>query len=113
MPSIWDFPGRSVVKTLNFHCRGHRFNSWSGKQDPTCCTASHTPPTPKQTREKVRDVEDKTKNAICGSCLNPDLNKPTTKGILDTTKKNLLLICNYLLKFLNYDLGLVVIYKKT
>ena len=70
------------------------------------------PPHPK-TREKVRDVEDKTKNAICGSCLDPDLNKPTTKGILDTTKKNLLLICNYLLKFLNYDLGLVVVYKKT
>ena len=57
----------------------------------------------------MRDVEDKTKNAICGHCLDPDLNKPATKGILDTTRKNLLLIFNYILKFLNYDHGLVVI----
>lgn len=63
-------------------------------------------------RQKVRDVEDKTKNAICGPCMDPDLNKPTTKGILDTTQKNLLLICNYILRFLNYDHGLVVIYLK-
>ena len=44
--------------------------------------------------------------------MDPDLNKPATKGILDTTRKNLLLICNYILKFLNYDHGLVVIYIK-
>ena len=26
----WDFPGAPVVKTPCFHCRGHRFNPWSG-----------------------------------------------------------------------------------
>ena len=25
-----EFPGGPVVKTLHFHCRGHRFNLWSG-----------------------------------------------------------------------------------
>ena len=25
-----DFPGSPVVKTLHFHCRGRRFNPWSG-----------------------------------------------------------------------------------
>ena len=24
------------LKTLCFHCRGHRFGPWSGKEDPTC-----------------------------------------------------------------------------
>ena len=32
--NIWDFPGGPVVKTLHFHCRGHRFDPWSGYQDP-------------------------------------------------------------------------------
>ena len=26
----WDFPGSPVVKTPCFHCRGCRFNPWSG-----------------------------------------------------------------------------------
>ena len=26
----WDFPGGPGVKTLCFHCRGHRFNPWLG-----------------------------------------------------------------------------------
>ena len=25
-----DFPGSPVVKTLHFHCRGHRFDPWLG-----------------------------------------------------------------------------------
>ena len=25
-----DFPGCPVVRALHFHCRGHRFDSWSG-----------------------------------------------------------------------------------
>ena len=25
-----DLPGGPVVKTPHFHCRGHRFNPWSG-----------------------------------------------------------------------------------
>ena len=29
-----EFPGRSVVKTLHFHCREHRFDPWSGKLRP-------------------------------------------------------------------------------
>ena len=28
-------PGHPVVATLCFHCRGHRFDPWSGKKDPT------------------------------------------------------------------------------
>ena len=42
-PHLWnrvhkmDFPGGSVVRTPRFHCRGHRFNSWSGNWDPACC----------------------------------------------------------------------------
>ena len=31
-----DLPGGPVVKTLRFHCRGRRFDPWSGNQDPTC-----------------------------------------------------------------------------
>ena len=31
-----DFPGGPVVKTLPFHYRGRRFNSWSGNKDPAC-----------------------------------------------------------------------------
>ena len=27
----WDFPGSPVVRTLSFHCRGHKFNPWLGK----------------------------------------------------------------------------------
>ena len=25
---MWEFSGGPVVKTLRFHCRGHRFNPW-------------------------------------------------------------------------------------
>ena len=25
-----DFPGGPVIKTPRFHCRGHRFDPWSG-----------------------------------------------------------------------------------
>ena len=25
-----EFPGGPVVRTPHFHCRGHRFNPWSG-----------------------------------------------------------------------------------
>ena len=28
--ALQDFPGSPVVKTRHFHCRGHRFNPWSG-----------------------------------------------------------------------------------
>ena len=27
--SLSDFPGGPVVKTLCFHCRGHKFDPWS------------------------------------------------------------------------------------
>ena len=33
---IWEFPGCPVVRTLSFHCREHRFDPWSGNQDPAC-----------------------------------------------------------------------------
>ena len=29
--NIQGFPGGLVVKTLGFHCKGHRFDPWSGK----------------------------------------------------------------------------------
>ena len=25
-----------MVKTPNFHCKGDRFNPWSGNEDPMC-----------------------------------------------------------------------------
>ena len=34
-----DFPGGPVAKTLGFHCRGPRFDPWSGNSDPACCMA--------------------------------------------------------------------------
>ena len=37
-----------VIQWLGLHapkCRGHRFNPWSGKQDPACC-----PPPPEKTK---------------------------------------------------------------
>ena len=30
-----NLPGSPVVKTLYFHCKGHRFDSLLGNQDPT------------------------------------------------------------------------------
>ena len=30
------FPGGPVVKTLCFHCRGHRFSLWLGHSNPAC-----------------------------------------------------------------------------
>ena len=33
--SAGDFPGRPVIKTLHFQCRGHRFDPWVGYWDPT------------------------------------------------------------------------------
>ena len=30
----WDFPDNPLVKILRFHCRGHRFNPWSGFRTP-------------------------------------------------------------------------------
>ena len=35
---VGDIPGGPVVRTPCFHCRGHRFDSWSGYQDSACCT---------------------------------------------------------------------------
>ena len=33
-----DFPGGPVVRTPRFHCRGRRFDPWSGNWDPACHT---------------------------------------------------------------------------
>ena len=41
----WDFPGGPLVKTSS---RGHRFNPWSGNQDPACRVVQ-----PKEKRMKV------------------------------------------------------------
>ena len=39
-----DFSGGPVVKTLHFHCRGHKFNPWSGSKVPhaTQCSQKET-----------------------------------------------------------------------
>lgn len=50
----------------------------------------------KKGRTVIRDLGDNIKYAICWPCLDPDLNKLATKGT-DTTKKNLMLIWNYML----------------
>ena len=34
-----EFPGSPVVRIPRFHCRGHRFDPWSGNQDPECRAA--------------------------------------------------------------------------
>ena len=31
-----EFPGGPVVKTLHFHCKGHRFDPWLGNKNPKC-----------------------------------------------------------------------------
>ena len=38
-PDSRDFPGRPVVETPCFHCRGHAFDPWLGHQDPACLAA--------------------------------------------------------------------------
>ena len=38
----WEFPGCPVVRTLPFHCRGHRFDPWWGNQGPASHTAKQT-----------------------------------------------------------------------
>ena len=38
----WEFPGCPVVRTLPFHCRGHRFDRWWGNQGPASHTAKQT-----------------------------------------------------------------------
>ena len=43
-----EFPGSPVVKTLHFQCRGHRFDPWSGNNDPTCHQAGSATPPPKK-----------------------------------------------------------------
>ena len=35
----WDFSGGLAVKTPCSQCRGSRFDSWLGNQDPTCSAA--------------------------------------------------------------------------
>ena len=30
----WDFPAGSVAKTLRSHCRGPRYDPWSGNKNP-------------------------------------------------------------------------------
>ena len=39
MYKIRDFPGGPLVRTPRSHCRGHRFDPWSGNYDPTCYAA--------------------------------------------------------------------------
>ena len=33
------FPGGPALKMLHFHCRGSRFDPWSGNKNPTSCMA--------------------------------------------------------------------------
>ena len=45
-------PGSPMVKTPHFHCRGRRFNPWSGNKDPACCTVR-----PKIFKKKKKKME--------------------------------------------------------
>ena len=36
MQQQWEFPGGPLVKTPCFHCRGCRFNPWSGNERGSC-----------------------------------------------------------------------------
>ena len=44
------FPEGPVVRIPCFHGRGHRFDSWSGNQDPTSCAM---PPKKKKKRQEI------------------------------------------------------------
>ena len=35
-PGLRDFLGDPVAKTLCSQCRGHKFDPWSGSEDPAC-----------------------------------------------------------------------------
>ena len=45
-----DFLGGPVVKNSSFHCRGHRFNPWSGNYDLACYAGQ---PKKKKKRERI------------------------------------------------------------
>ena len=53
------FPGSLVVRTLNSHCQGPKFNPWSENSDPTSCTAWT-----KRERERERQKENPQKKEI-------------------------------------------------
>ena len=63
--SRWEFPGGLLVKTPCLHCRGWRFNPWSGNGDPACLAV----------RPKKR--ERKKENATIGL---PKINSTEVKG---------------------------------
>ena len=48
-----DFPRGPVVKTPNFHCRGHGFNPWSVNQDPVCQAAKKIFFRKRKTKKKI------------------------------------------------------------
>lgn len=44
-----EFPDCPVIRTLHFHCMGHRFVPWSGNSDTKMVHATqHTPIPPKK-----------------------------------------------------------------
>ena len=45
-------PGDPAVQTRRFHCKGHRFNPWSGNEDRMCHVAR--PKNKKKKRKKER-----------------------------------------------------------
>ena len=52
-----DFPGGPVVKTLRFHCRGHRIDPGSGKFHMPCGAAK------KKRKKKDSVLQDKKSSA--------------------------------------------------
>lgn len=63
----WDFPVIPLVKTLWFQCKEHRFDPWSGNQDPTCRGAISPNATPGPVRHKIPPVTRKTPGATTGT----------------------------------------------
>ena len=50
--SDWEFPGGPVVRTLCIHCRGHRFDPWSGIPEAVCAAKKKKTET-KKTSDRI------------------------------------------------------------
>ena len=51
---IWDLPDGPMVRTRSFHCKGNRFDPWSGNEDPTCCQ--------RKKKKKSQSIKKKTRS---------------------------------------------------
>lgn len=74
-------PSVQWVKTLQFHCRRNRFNSWSGNYDPTCLSAQarNTKISEKEVNElNILNLKER---KIIGPAVTWGLNQPRTENV--------------------------------